>query len=72
MLYVTGFTKTIPKGTSGEIQITANTLKLHSETIQTHQEYGCRWPGLLLQVAFCRPCQTTRVHYTASGATEGH
>ena len=36
--YVTGFVKTIPKGTRAEIQLTAiRTLKLHSGT---HQAYG--------------------------------
>ena len=71
LIYVTGFAKTIPKGTRDEIQITASCiLKLHSSTIQTHQVYGCRWPGLLLQAAFFRPCQPTRVCYRASGATE--
>ena len=70
---MTGFTKTVPKGTRGKIQIKPiYTLKLHPGTIQTHQVYGCRWPGLLLQTAFCRPCQTMRVHYRAFGATEGH
>ena len=30
-------------------------LKLHLGTIWTHQEYVCRWPGLLLQAAFFDP-----------------
>ena len=74
-LIVTGFAKTVPKGTRSEIQITVlHTLKLHLSTIQTHQVYGCRWPDLLLhvQAASCQPRQPMKVHYRASGASEGH
>ena len=30
-------------------------LKLHTSTIQIHQAYGYRWPGLLSQTAFANP-----------------
>ena len=33
--------------------------------IQKHQVLDHRWPGLLLQTAFYRCCQTTRVHFMA-------
>ena len=43
----------------------ACTWKLHSCTTQKHQVLDHRWPGLLLQTAFYRCCQTTRVHFMA-------
>ena len=46
--------------------------KLDSSTTQTHHSQGYRWPGLLLQAVFCRPCKTMTVHYRVYGATEGH
>ena len=36
--------------------------KVHSCTTQKYQVLGNRWPGLLLQMAFCRCCKTTKVH----------
>ena len=30
------------------------------------------WPGLLFQKAFFRRCKTTRVHFMACVAPEGH
>ena len=46
----------------------------YSCTIKRHQalETSYRWPGMLLQAAFFRHCQTTRVHFMASMAPEGH
>ena len=41
------------------------TWKLHSCTTQKHQVLDHSWPGLLLQTAFYRCCQTTRVHFIA-------
>ena len=35
----------------------------HSCTIQTHQVLDFKLPGLLLQTAFYRYCETTRVHF---------
>ena len=43
----------------------ACTWKLHPCTTQKHQVLDHRWPGLLLQTAFYRCCQTTRVHFMA-------
>ena len=43
----------------------ACTWKLHSCTTQKHQVLDHSWPGLLLQTAFYRCCQTTRVHFIA-------
>ena len=43
----------------------ACTCKLHSCTTQKHQVLDHRWPGQLLQTAFYRCCQTTRVHFMA-------
>ena len=37
----------------------------HACTTQKHQVLDHRWPGLLLQTAFYRCCQTTRVHFMA-------
>ena len=37
----------------------------HSCTIQRHQALETRWPGLLLQAAFFRCCQTKRAHFMA-------
>ena len=34
-----------------------------------HHSWGYKWPGLLLQVVFFRPCKTTSVHYWVYGAT---
>ena len=36
---------------------------MHPCTIQKHQALDDRWPGLLLQTAFYRCCETTRVHF---------
>ena len=41
--------------------------KVHSCTTQKHQVLGNRWPGLLLQTAFCRCCKTTKVHVMVLG-----
>ena len=38
-------------------------LPVHSCTIQKHQALDDRLPGLLLQTAFYRCCETTRVHF---------
>ena len=40
-------------------------LQPHSSTVQ---QYSYRRPGLLLQMAFCRPCQVMRSHNGAYGA----
>ena len=42
---------------------------MHSCTTQKHQVLGnsLRWPGLLLQTAFCRCCKTTKVHFMVLG-----
>ena len=55
---VTGFAKTVPKGTRGEIQITdIHTLKLR--TLRHYPDMPSiwlyRWPDLLLQAAFANP-----------------
>ena len=47
------------------------TWKLHSCTTQKHQVLDHRWPGLLLQTAFYRCCQTTRVHFMALKGLHG-
>ena len=41
--------------------------KVHSCTTQKHQVLGIRWPGLLLQMAFCWCCKTTKVHVMVLG-----
>ena len=41
----------------------ACTWKIHPCTIQKHQALDDRLPGLLLQTAFYRCCETTRVHF---------
>ena len=43
----------------------ACTWKLHPCTTQKHQVLDHGWPGLLLQTAFYRCCQTIRVHFMA-------
>ena len=35
--------------------------------MQKHQVLGNRWPGLLLHMAFCRCCKTTKVHVMVLG-----
>ena len=37
----------------------------HALYTQKHQVLDHRWPGLLLQTAFYRCCQTTKVHFIA-------
>ena len=44
----------------------------HSCTIQRHHALETRWLGLLFQAAFLRRCKTTRVHFMACVAPEGH
>ena len=39
----------------------------HALYIQKHQALDNRLPGLLLQTAFCRCCETTRVHFMVLG-----
>ena len=63
IIYVTGSGKTSLIHTSTEIQF----LSVHSCTTQKHQVLGNRWPGLLLQTAFCRCCKTTKVHVMVLG-----
>ena len=41
VMYVTGFVKTVPIGTTIEIHFMA-TLKLHSHTVQVYQAHGYR------------------------------
>ena len=39
---------------------------------ESHKALETRWPGLLFQAAFFRRCKTTRVHFMACVAPEGH
>ena len=64
---VTGSGKTGLIHTSTEIQFLSTSEKVHSCTTQKHQVFGNRWPGLLLQMAFCRCCKTTKVHFMVLG-----
>ena len=70
--YVTEFAKTDLMGTNTEIHFFACRRKSHSCTIQRHQALETRWPGLPFQAAFFRRCKTTRVHFMACMAPEGH
>ena len=45
------------------------TSNLYSCTTQKHQTHSYRWLSLLSHMAFCCPCQTTKVHYRAFGAS---
>ena len=47
-------------------------LMIHSYTVQRHQLCGYRWPGLLSQTAFCRPCEAMLVHYRSCWTTWEH
>ena len=54
--------------TSTEIQfLSISERYMHSCTTQKHQVLGNKWPGLLLQTAFCQCCKTTKVHLMVLG-----
>ena len=70
---MTEFAKTDLMDTNTEIHfLSVDETKSHSCTIQRHQALETRWPGLLFQAAFFRRCKTTRVHFMACVAPEGH
>ena len=73
-IYVTGFAKIVLMGTNPEIHLwSVDESHTHAlSKLQRHQALKTRWPGLLLQQAFFRCCQTTRVHVMACVAPEGH
>ena len=45
---------------------------IHLFTAQKHQVHGYRYPVLLSQTAYYRPCKMKLVHYRVCGATAEH
>ena len=72
--FVTEFAKTDLMGTNTEIHFLpldkSHTHALSRDTM--YQALETRWPGLLFQAAFFRRYKTTRVHFMACVAPEGH
>ena len=66
--YVTVFWKSYQLDTRTEIDLLP-VLDRHTHAlyIQKHQALDSRLPGLLLQTAFYRCCETTRVHFMVLG-----
>ena len=74
-LIVTEFAKTDLMGTNTEIHflpVDESIRNTHALSMQRHQALETRWPGLLFQAAFSRRCKTTRAHFMACVAPEGH
>ena len=66
--FVTGSGKTGLILTSTEIQfLSVSERYTHALPRNTKYVLGNRWPGLLLQMAFCRCCKTTKVHVMGLG-----
>ena len=70
---MTVFWKTDRMDTNTEIQfLPVDESHTHALFRDTMQALKTRWPGLLLQAAFFRHCQTMRVPFLASVAPEGY
>ena len=69
---VTEFAKTGLMGTNTEIHFLPVDESHTHALSQRHQAIETGWPGLLFQAAFFRRCKTTRVHFMACVAPEGH
>ena len=54
---MTGFAKTVPNGTRTKIQLMPKCYTPAQSRYNKHMAIY-RWPSLLLQTAFCSPCQT--------------
>ena len=65
---MTGSGKTGLIHTSTEIQLLSISER-YTHTLPRNTKYLAiyRWPGLLLQTAFCRCCKTTKVHFMVLG-----
>ena len=68
-MYVTGFI--VPNSTRTEIQLIPKCYTPAQSRCYKHMAIY-RWPSLILQTAFCPPCQTMKVHYRVCAASKQH